>query len=189
VDRITENGLVANGIEYKVDCIVYASGFEITTDFKRRFGLEAIEGRDGRSLYDTWTNGYKTLHGFMVHGFPNQFHTGFTQVAVVGSITLMFEHQARHISYIIGEALKRGVATVEPSQEAQDAWLRHSRETSVFNPQFAEECTPSYFNGEGAETTRSPLFGDLYGLGYEVFEEMLQSWRDKGDMAGLTLGA
>ena len=32
VERITEKGVVAGGVEYEVDCIIYASGFEVGTE-------------------------------------------------------------------------------------------------------------------------------------------------------------
>ena len=70
VERLTEKGIVANGVEYEVDCVIFASGFEISTEISRRYAMEAIEGRDGLSLFDHWRNGYKTLHGMTSHGFP-----------------------------------------------------------------------------------------------------------------------
>ena len=57
VERITENGFVANGVEYEVDCMIFASGFEVTSDLDRRWGIDVIEGRDGRSIYDHWRDG------------------------------------------------------------------------------------------------------------------------------------
>src|SRR3546814_9448394 len=32
VERLTEKGFVANGKEYEVDCMIFASGFEVTSD-------------------------------------------------------------------------------------------------------------------------------------------------------------
>ena len=62
-------------------------------------------------------------------GFPNQFLMGFIQGGVSANTTAMFEQQAKHIAYIIAEAQKRGATTVEPSQEAQDGWVRHHPRT------------------------------------------------------------
>ena len=124
VERLTEKGIVANGVEYEVDCVIFASGFEISTEISRRYAIDAIEGRDGLSLFDHWRDGYKTLHGMTSRGFPNQFFTGFIQGGVSANTTAMFEQQAEHIAYIIAEAVKRGATTVEPSQEAQDDWVQ-----------------------------------------------------------------
>ena len=70
----------------------------------------------------------KTLHGVMTHGFPNQFYTGYIQGGLNASVTEQFGRQGHHIAYVISEALKRGAKVVEPSQEAQDAYVRHFEE-------------------------------------------------------------
>ena len=189
VDKLTENGIVANGVEYEVDCVVFASGFEISTELSRRYAMDAVEGRDGVSLFDHWRDSYKTLHGMMTRGFPNQFHTGFIQGALSANTTAMFEQQVRHIAYIIGEAVKRNATPVEASQEAQDAWVHTIREFAFDNSAFENACTPSYYFNEGAGGggPRSAL-GDPYSPGYYAFEQLLTEWRDKGDLDGLVLG-
>ena len=77
VERITAHGIVAHGTEHEVDCIIFASGFEITTELDRRLGIAPFAGRDGLSLYDHLAKGYRTLHGVTSCGFPNLFWTGF----------------------------------------------------------------------------------------------------------------
>jgi cyclohexanone monooxygenase len=187
VERLTKNGIVANGVEYAVDCIVYASGFEITTEMKRRIGIDVIEGREGRSLYDHWANGFRTLHGFMSHGFPNQFFPGFIQGGVSVNVSALYDQQARHFAYIIKETLARGAKAVEPTQEAQDAWVRTMRETEVSMEAFLRECTPGYYNSEGGKVIRSHL-GEQYGPGFYAFVDLIEAWRKKDNMEGLTLG-
>ncbi|MFZ0831910.1 MAG: NAD(P)/FAD-dependent oxidoreductase [Mycobacterium sp.] len=189
VERITQNGVVENGVEYEVDCIIYASGFEITTEISRRYAIEAIEGRDGLPLFDYWRDGYKTLHGMTSRGFPNQFHTGFIQGGVAANTTAMFEQQAEHIAYIIAEACKRGATTVEPSQEGQDEWIKTIRENAVDTSDFDMQCTPGYYNNEGGgggEGIRSHL-GEPYSPGFYIFDDLLKEWRGKGDLEGLEL--
>jgi cyclohexanone monooxygenase len=190
IERIAEKGVVANGIEYQVDCIIYASGFEITTEIRRRYSIAAIEGRDGLSLYEHWADGYKTLHGMTTHGFPNLFFTGFSQGGVSANTTSMYEQQAEHIAYMVKEAMVRRAATVEPTRAAQDEWCRIIRETAISSLQFAQECTPGYYNNEGGgggEGIRSNL-GEPYGPGFYAFDRLLREWRDKGDLQGLVLG-
>ena len=191
VQRATENGLVANGIEYEVDCIIYASGFEITTDISRRYSIETIEGRGGVSLFDYWRDGFRTFHGMTSRGFPNQFFTGFTQVGVSANISANYELQGEHIAYVIAQTMARGAATVEPTQAAQDQWCRTIRETAVDNSKFEMECTPGYYNNEGGgggEGIRSHL-GEPYGPGFYAFGDLLAEWRAQGDLGGLVLGA
>jgi cyclohexanone monooxygenase len=189
VDRLTEKGIVANGVEYEVDCVIFASGFEISTEISRRYAIDAIEGRDGLSLFDHWRDGYKTLHGMTSRGFPNQFHTGFIQGGVSANTTAMFEQQAEHIAYIIAEAQKRKAAVVEPSQEGQDAWVNTIRETAIDTSAFDLSCTPGYYNNEGmgfSQGVRSFL-GDYYMPGFYAFDDLLKEWRAKGDLDGLEL--
>lgn len=190
VERATEKGLIADGVEYEVDCIIFASGFEITTELHRRYVMDTIAGRDGLSLFDHWADGYKTLHGMTTRGFPNQFFTGFVQGGVAANTTAMLEEQGRHIAYIVAEALDRGAATVEPSQQGQDDWCQFIRDNSVDNSAFDHECTPSYYNNEGGgggQGIKSHL-GDPYGGGFYQFVDLLEQWRAKGDLDGLEIG-
>merc|ERR1719230_690344 len=62
VERITEKGVVANGVEYEVDCIIYATGFEVGTEYTRRSGYD-VTGRNGLPLSEYWQHGVRTLHG------------------------------------------------------------------------------------------------------------------------------
>src|SRR5262249_24005711 len=87
VDRITDKGLVFDGVEYEVDCIIFATGFEVGTAYTRRAGFE-VYGRGGKSLTEYWSGGLRTLHGFYSSGFPNCFHMGITQ----NTVTANFPH-------------------------------------------------------------------------------------------------
>ncbi|MFV2173127.1 flavin-containing monooxygenase [Actinomadura sp. LOL_016] len=186
VERITAKGIVADGVEHEVDCIIYASGFEITTDLDRRLGIEPFAGRGGVSLYEHWAGGYRTLHGITTRNFPNLMFTGFIQGGVTASTTAMFEQQADHIAYIVAETRARGAATAEPSTEAQDAWCATIRENAFDNLRFVRECTPGYYNNEGERNVRSHL-GEPYGPGFYAMEDLLRAWRDTGEMPGLVL--
>ncbi|MCV7218880.1 NAD(P)/FAD-dependent oxidoreductase [Mycobacterium crocinum] len=190
VERLTEKGIVADGVEYEVDCVIFASGFEISTEISRRFAIDAIEGRDGLSLFDHWHDSYKTLHGMTSRGFPNQFFMGFIQGGVSANTTAMFEQQAKHIAYIIAEAQNRGATVVEPSQEGQDAWVNTVRELSIDNSAFELSCTPGYYNneGQGGAKDNGAFLGDFYSPGFYAFDELLAEWRAKGDLDGLVLG-
>ncbi len=184
VERITAAGVVANGQEYEVDCIIYASGFEISTQFKRRLGID-IHGRDGHSLFDYWADGFKTLHGFSTRGFPNWFYIGVSQNALSVNMTQMFDEQARHISYIIAEVQKRGATTVEPTAEGQQAWVDLISSMQVMQTSFFESCTPGYYNNEGNLADRKA--GGVYVPGLNAFNRLLEDWRAEGSLDGLEL--
>ncbi|WP_258956806.1 flavin-containing monooxygenase [Rhodococcus globerulus] len=186
VERITEKGVMVDGVELEFDAIVFASGFEITTALDRQFDIAPFAGRDGTSLYDHWGKGFRTLHGVMAHGFPNHFATGFVQGGVTASTTLMFEQQADHIAYIIKEAQARGATHVEPTAAAEEGWIQTIRAHSIDNSTFTSECTPGYYNSEGEPNGRSFL-GDPFWGGFYELGEILQTWRDTGTLEGLKL--
>jgi cyclohexanone monooxygenase len=185
IEGMTETGILANGREYEVDCIVYASGFETTTDMRRRYGIDVIEGRGALSIYDHWSEGFRTFHGMTVRNFPGLFFTGWLQGGVSGSTTLMYDQQGRHIAHIVAEAMARGCASVEPSREAEADWVRTIRENLRLDKQFWLSCTPGYNNNEGLDVTRYTIFGEPYGAGYDAFDALIRDWRDAGGFAGL----
>jgi cation diffusion facilitator CzcD-associated flavoprotein CzcO len=186
LEAMTETGFVADGTQYQVDCMIFASGFEVTSDLDRRWGIPRFEGRDGLSIYDHWRDGPLTLHGVSTHGFPNQFFIGYIQGGINSSVTEHFGRQGAHAAWIIAEALKRGIATVEASQQAQDDYVRLYHEIRPNIAELQARCPPGYFNNEGASNNKWALFPG-WGHGWDHFEAMLQDWRDQGDMAGLTL--
>ncbi|MDR2857707.1 MAG: NAD(P)/FAD-dependent oxidoreductase [Novosphingobium sp.] len=186
LEAMTENGFIHEGREYEVDCMIFASGFEVTSDLERRWGIPVIAGREGRSLYDNWREGPVTLHGTMTHGFPNQFFIGYIQGGLNASVTEMFGRQGEHIAHIIGAALKRGAVSVEAGKEAQDAYVARFEAMEPDNSAFTRECTPSYFNNEGEEKPRWALFRQ-WGPGWHDFQAMLQAWRDADKLEGLVV--
>jgi cation diffusion facilitator CzcD-associated flavoprotein CzcO len=194
VERLTATGFVANGVEYPVDCMIFASGYEVTSDLDRRWGFRQFTGRDGFSMYENWKGSYKTFHGVMTHGFPNLYIIGLNQGGLNSSLTVNFEEQARHIAYIIRSARDRKAVVIEPRKAAQDSYVRHIRDTAIDRTEWIRACTPSYFNNEGQpdvdengnEKYRFYL-GETYGPGWDAFMSLLQNWREQGDLAGLVL--
>lgn len=187
VEAITERAIVADGQSFEVDCIIFASGFEVTQDYRRRFGIETIEGAYSVSLFDHWSTGMRTFHGLMTHNFPNLFFTGYTQNAAAAAINLMYDQQGAHIAYVVKEVLSRGATTVEPSIEAEADWVRYVRENSATDANFWKECTPGYYNKEGGEVGPSPIYGEQLAIGFFAFDEILKSWREQDELRGLNL--
>jgi len=185
IDHISAGGVVANGTEYDVDLIVYATGYHVTRDVRLRVGID-IEGRDGVLLHDHWGDGLRTLHGFTTRGFPNWFYIGTSQNAFSVNMTSMFDQQARHIAYLVGETIRRGATTIEPSEEGQREWCELIESMAPSGPGFLADCTPGYYNQEGAALEGNSFLG-AYTRGLNAFGELLEEWRDQGDLAGLEL--
>jgi cation diffusion facilitator CzcD-associated flavoprotein CzcO len=179
LEAMTEKGFIAKGVEYEVDCMVFASGFEVTSDLKRRWGFEDVVGRNGVSIYDYWADGPRTLHGITAHNFPNMFFTGYVQGGLNGTTTLLFGKQCQHAAYIVSEALKRGLTAVEPTKEAEDEYIRKFHEVELDLSTILNECTPSYFTNEGEKEAKWFLFRG-WGPGWDDFQRMLEEWRNAG---------
>jgi len=185
VGGLTERGVVANGREYEIDCLIFSTGFESETSYVERAGYDVV-GRGGRKLSEDWADGLRTFHGVAMEGFPNCYLIGRTQSGA--SLNLMFgiTHQIRHISYILEQAEKKGAATVEPTVEAVEAFLADFRANARNAERFWAECTPGFFNNEGNTKKKNGFFSDSYGGGARKFWEKLEAWREEGNAIGLT---
>lgn len=185
VDRITEKGVVVGGVEYELDCLIYATGFEVGTEYTRRAGYE-VYGRNGLSLTDKWDDGARTLHGFHVEGFPNCFVVSNIQSGFTVNFPHMLNEQSKHLAYLLGELESRGATRVEATPEAEEEWVQTIVRLSQFNQKFLESCTPGYYNNEGQPAARS-LQNGSYGAGPVAFVGVLEAWRADGSLAGLTV--
>jgi cyclohexanone monooxygenase len=185
VERITPAGVVVAGVEYPVDCLIYATGFEVGTDYTRRAGYE-IHGRDGLTFTAKWAHGVRTLHGMHSRGFPNCFIMGNQQAGFTVNYPHMLNEQAKHIAHILRHAADRGVGVVEVSEAAEEEWVQTIIRLAVMAQDFLESCTPGYYNNEGKPGERSGQNG-FYGGGSEEFFRILREWRAAGDLRGLEL--
>ena len=186
IDRFTETGLVANGEHFELDCIIFATGFEVGTSYTRRAGYDVI-GRTGERLSDKWVDGLRTLHGMQTAGFPNSFHMGFTQGAVTVNVPQTLNEQAVHISHILAATRDRDASVVEITPEAEQEWVDEMIDKARLGERFRAECTPGYYNNEGKAGNGNGFFAANYGAGPVKFFQILQDWRDDGSMSGCVL--
>ena len=184
VERIEENAVVANGVRYEVDCIIYATGFEVGTSYTRRSGFD-IHGQGGIKLSDYWADGLRTLHGFSSHGFPNCFQVGFSQNGFSVNLTAVLDDQAQHVAYIIKQIMDRGASYAHPSEEAESEWVATIRKLAISNVAFQEACTPGYYNNEGDVAAQRGLGAESYAPGLNAFNRLLKEWRDNDELEGL----
>jgi len=182
VDQVTEKGVVVDGKEYELDCLVHASGFEVGTSYAQRAGYE-IYGRGGRSLTEHWSDGTRTLHGMHVRGFPNCF---FVMSNVQSGITVSYPHmlgeQGKQLAHIIKSAIDKDLRTVEVSEEAEAEWVDTIIRLASKGGDFRLDCTPSYYNNEGNPGSDQDGF---YGGGSVEFIQILEAWRADGQLKGL----
>jgi len=127
ITAITEQGVrLEDGTEYAFDAIVYATGFDAMTG-----PLNAIDirGRAGLLLRDKWAEGPRTYLGLTSAGFPNLFMiTGPQSPSVLSNMPVSIEQHVEFIGRIIGDMRARGAETIEPTRQAEDAWVAHNQE-------------------------------------------------------------
>ena len=183
IDLITERGVVANGVEYELDCLIYATGFEVGTEYTRRSGYE-LHGVDGETLTQHWADGTRTLHGFHSRGFPNCFIVSQTQSGFTVNFPHMLNEQSIHLAHLIAHLEDNGLTRSEVTAEAEEKWVRTIVDLAQNNIKFLEACTPGYYNNEGKPAARSLQSGS-YGGGPVAFVKVLERWREQGDLDGL----
>ena len=185
VERIDATGVWVGGTHYELDCLIFASGFEFATDYKRRAGYDTI-GRGGEALSAHWADGLQTLHGIHVHGFPNLFIVGLGQGAnLISNITHNLTDIGTTIATVVRHALDVGADEVEPTAEAEAEWVRlieSNPQAFLGNP----DCTPGYYNNEGrAFGRRERLTLGGYPGGPVAYFQFIDAWRASGLFEGL----
>jgi cation diffusion facilitator CzcD-associated flavoprotein CzcO len=185
VERIDETGVWVAGTHYPLDCLVFASGFEVGTSYDRRSGYDTI-GRDGSKLSDWWEEGMRSMHGIHVHGFPNLFIVGFAQGAnLISNVTSNLADAGITIAAVVRQALDSGADEVEVTAEAEAAWLE-LLESSPASFIGNTDCTPGYYNNEGQPLASGARFAMAgYPLGPVAYWEYIDGWRTSGEFAGL----
>ena len=184
LEEISEKGIIFNGVEYEVDCIIFATGFEVGTDYSRRAGYQ-IHGVDGMTVSEKWGNGLATFHGMHSKGFPNCFFFGPAQSGFTATYTYSLDEQSIHLAHILEEDKKRGATRIEASKEAEEDWIKTIIEKARLTASFQENCTPGYYNNEG-KINQTPQ-NNTYGGGPIEFFSLMKKWRSKGKLEGLEL--
>ena len=185
VERITETGIVANGEHYTVDCIIYASGFEFGTGFRMQSGFD-LKGRNGQLLSEHWADGLRTLHGLQMHGFPNAFMVQPNQAAnMISNVPHNIVDHARTIAQIVSHAQTHGFAEVEPTAEAEAAWVDLIVTAQGGGMLAAPDCTPGFWNNEGQGWSQAFRQSQGHPGGPQGFFDHIKAWRDAGRFDGL----
>ena len=184
VDRITEKGVVVDGKEYEVDCIIFGTGFEVGTDYTRRAGYDIV-GKQGQKLSDKWQDGMKTFHGMQSNGFPNCFLMSAQQGGFSANYPHLLNEVAVHLAHIVSHMKTNDLTKVEASESAEVAWVEGIISGEGPAMQIGGEgCTPGYYNNEGKPNPKL-RYGAFYSGGSIAFWDLLEKWREAGDFDGL----
>ena len=126
IEAIVPDGLRTRDASYRLDSIVFATGFDAMTG--TLLAME-ITGRGGCSLREKWAAGPLTYLGLMTAGFPNMFMiTGPGSPSVLTNMIVSIEQHVDWIAALLAQLRGRNVATIEADVEAEDAWVAHVRE-------------------------------------------------------------
>ncbi len=185
VERITPTGVVVAGREHPLDCLIYASGFEVGTPYQRRAGFDLV-GRGGRHLSEHWAQGMRTKHGIHVHGFPNAFFVQPTQGAnLISNVPHNLTEAARTIAMMVRHARDTGCREIEVTAEAEQAWVELML-TSAGRMSRSPDCTPGYYNNEGIDPGPAARLNVGYPAGATAYFQYLDEWRRSGKFEGLS---
>ena len=185
VELITPSGAIAEGTEYPLDCLIFATGFDTASSYAKRSGL-TINGVGGLSLNRKWEEGLSTLHGMHTRGFPNVFVVSQSQAGMSPNFPHMISEQTTHIAHIVAWCLTTGIKTVEPTEAAEGEWVEGIVAGVMSRRRVMEDCTPGYYNNEGRGSLAGAKSG-TFAAGPLAFASLLRQWREVGDFSGLEI--
>lgn len=185
-ERITAHGIVVRGVEYEVDAIIYATGFDVWLPPYETGEFDVI-GRNSRSLADRWADGVKSLHGLVTHGFPNLFTPGNSpHAAFTANATHILDVQAEHIAAVVRRCYDEGIASIEPTMETEKRWGNQVAAKQVDRTAQDQLCTPGYYTNEG-DLSKPGLLAVPYGGGPFEYEEILRDWLAQSFLSDLVV--
>jgi cation diffusion facilitator CzcD-associated flavoprotein CzcO len=186
VDEITARGPVVDGVEYPVDLLIYASGFEVTTDLHQRLGFDP-KGVGGVALSERWAEGAHTLHGVLASGFPNLLLISLVQGGFGTNFSHLLSESARHVAHIIEACDKRGIVRIEPEEASEEEWLSVLLGVGAGGARYFQSCTPSFYNSEQQAIDARAIRNLTYSGSLLDYIDHLERWRQDPDFAGVKI--
>jgi len=119
--EITERGVRNASGEIELDMLILATGYDALTG--ALIALD-VKGKNGQTVNQKWKQGGRSTLGIMMQGFPNLFMTtGPNGPSALANIIRISEHDVDWIAAAITHMQKNGLATLEPTTQAEDAWM------------------------------------------------------------------
>ena len=182
ITAIGATGIETSKRSFDVDAIVFATGFDAMTGAIK--AIHPITGRDGRSLSDVWADGPKTYLGLTVAGFPNLFMiTAPGSPSVLSNMVVSIE---QHVDWVVDRLVElrdRGFTTIEATQAAQDAWMRHVDDNAMVT---LHRLANTWYTG--ANVPGKPFGVMPYTCGVGLYRELCETVA-RNDLVGFALGA
>ena len=145
VSKISEKGVVHDGVEYPVDVLIYATGFQ----WMATASFNMITGRSGKTLKEKWgSEGVKTFLGLHSEGFPNLFIMSGPQGGGGSfNFTSAIEVHADYILWMLKTMREKGYGIVDVKKDPENAYAEHCKQADIMT-QPLRDCI-SYYNAEG----------------------------------------
>jgi len=171
ISQINAAGPEFDGTQYELDVLIYATGFEV-----QQTGIyNQIIGEGGQDLNIKYSDGIRTLLGIHSHGYPNLFIMGGYQAFFAFNLTDVLNSQGEHIAECIDFVRQNQIHSLDCTYDAEERWVQeviaHRGKTSR-----NRDCTPGYYNFEGAENRRQD--GNYNGTMKQYLDHM-SAIRDK----------
>jgi cyclohexanone monooxygenase len=123
IERFSAQGLKVGDRDIPLDLVVLATGFDAMTG--TLMALD-IRGRAGRTLREHWAGGPLNYLGMMLAEFPNLYiMAGPGSTAAFTNMHRAIEHHGDWIIEAIQHLRDKGLATIEPTAEAEAQWVSH----------------------------------------------------------------
>jgi cyclohexanone monooxygenase len=123
IQEITESGVKTSVAEYKLDALIYATGFDAITGAILNIDIQTSSGL---TLAEKWHAGPLTYLGLMTAGFPNLFMvTGPGSPSVLSNVIVSIEQHVEWISDCIQHLTANSCAQIEATQAAENNWVEH----------------------------------------------------------------
>ncbi|RIU23443.1 NAD(P)/FAD-dependent oxidoreductase [Mycobacteroides abscessus] len=167
IATLSPNGIrTADGIEHDVDCIVFATGFDVCkagTPFP-------IAGLDGRKLADEWSGGAYAYKSVNVSGYPNLFFTfGPNSGPGHNSALVYMEAQIDYIVQAIGIVRAKDLLTLDVRKDRQDRF-NEDIQRRLGKTTWNSGCQSWYLTEDGKNTTMFPGFATQFARQLRTLE-------------------
>lgn len=159
IAEVRANSIVdTNGVERKVDAIIYGTGFKAQDPMPRG----TVFGRGGVDLLDAWKDGPEAYLGLSVAGFPNFFmlvgpNTGLGH----NSMVFMIESQVAYVMDALKTMKARQLRAVDVKPDAQVSFNK-GIQGKLTKTVWTSGCKSWYVDANGKNTTLWPGFTFVY---------------------------
>ncbi|ETS84424.1 sterigmatocystin biosynthesis monooxygenase stcW [Pestalotiopsis fici W106-1] len=143
-ERITAEGVQgADGVERKVDTIIFATGFDVS--YRPRF---PVIGRNGVSLSKKWAIQPEAYMGLTVPDMPNYLmFIGPTWPIANGSVMGPLEYVSRYCVMYIKKMQRDCIKSLAPKQYVTDKFNEHAQEWYKYTV-WKDSCRSWYKNND-----------------------------------------